>query len=141
MYKALSPSVLEEMEERGDIVVTIKNGWDQGVRWSTKPHNISYCIGTSLERIFTCYISKESATVQITNIEPTKLISANKGLIDAYMYVALKGLMKFAKELNTRRLIIDSYIPASADYMLDLGFSVTSKGLGSGARGCKTLED
>jgi len=139
MYRAFSPTVLKEMEDRGNILVTVKPGWEGGGEWISKPSFISYCIGTGREHIFTCYLSQESKSIQISNMEATKLISDKKALVDAYMYVALKGLVKFARSLNARRLLVDSFIPATADYMLDLGFYVTSKGLSAGARGCKTL--
>jgi len=139
MYKAFGPAVLAEMEERGNILITVKPGWEGGGDWISKPSYISYCMGTNREHIFTCYLSQESKSIQIANMEATKLISDRKGLVDAYVYVALKGLVKFAKSLNASRLLVDSFIPATADYMLDLGFYVTSKGLSAGARGCKTL--
>ena len=139
MYKAFGPAVLAEMEERGNILITVKPGWEAGGDWISKPSFISYCIGTNREHIFTCYISQESKAVQISNMEATKLISDKKALVDAYVYVALKGLVGFARSLDARRLLVDSFIPAAADYMLDLGFYVTSKGLSAGARGCKTL--
>jgi hypothetical protein len=139
MYKAFSPTVLAEMEDRGNILITVKPGWEGGGDWISKPSYISYCIGTEREHIFTCYLSHESKAVQVSNMEATGLISDNKALVDAYMCIALKGLVVFAKSLNARRLLVDSFIPATADYMLDLGFYVTSKGLSAGARGCKTL--
>jgi hypothetical protein len=39
-----------------------------------------------------------------------------------------------------KRLIVDSYIPAAADHMMDLEFSVTARGISAGARGCKILK-
>ena len=139
MYKAFSPSVLAEMEDRGNILITVKPGWEGGGEWIAKPSFISYCIGVEREHIFTCYLSQETKAIQVSNMEATKLISDNKALVDAYMYVALKGLVEFATSQDARRLLVDSFIPASADYMLDLGFYVTSKGLSAGSRGCKTL--
>lgn len=140
MYKSLSPSVLEEMVERGNILVTVKPGWEQTSGWNAKPSFISYTTGYDREHIFTCYFVCDSHSVQITDVEPTKLIYGEKALVDAYMYVTLKGLVEFANNLGANRLIFDSIIPA-ADHMLDLGFNVTSKGISGGSRGCKSLKD
>jgi len=38
-------------------------------------------------------------------------------------------------------LIFDSFIPAAADHMFDLGFNVTCRGICGGSRGCKSLKD
>ena len=141
MYKAFSPSVLEEMEERGDISLTVKSGWEHANKWTAQPFFISYCIGSEREHIFSCYFSQESTVIQITNIEPTKLIADKKALVDAYMYITLKGLIGYAENAGVSRLIIDSYISAAADHMLDLGFYVTPKGISGGSRGCKRLKD
>ena len=143
MYKAFSPSIIEEMEERGNIVITVKPGWEQTQPWSSKPSYISYWLGTHHERIFSCYVAQEktAAVVQVTNMEATKLISDKKALVDAYMYITLKGLIEYAKSAEAERLIVDSYIPAAADHMLDLGFYITPKGsLAGGSRGCKTIK-
>ena len=144
MYKTLSPETLKEMEERGHIMVSFKEGWETCSPWSSKPAYLYYCLGSERERIFTCYISTADATTQITNLEATKVISGEKALVDAYMYVALKGLIRFARNNQSRRLVIDSYISATADYMLDMGFRITAIGSApsvGGARGCKTLKD
>lgn len=143
MYKAFSPSVLKEMEEHGNILITVKSGWEQTNKWSAKPSYVSYCIGAKREHIFSCYMSQETNTIQITNMKATRLISDKKALIDAYMYIALKGLIEFARDTGVERLIVDSPISAAADYMLDLGFYVMPKGKfsTSGSRGCKRLEE
>lgn len=140
MYKSFSPGVLKEMKNRGEIIITIRPGWENAAQWSYIPGFISYCIGQNREHIFSCYISKDTETVQLTNIVPTKLINENKSLIDAYMYVAIKGLMELTEGMGAKRLVIDSLLPAAADHMLDAGFSVTPKGP-VGTRGCKTLKD
>ncbi len=142
MYKAFSPSVLKEMMERGNVLLTVKPGWEGSTPWNPCPSFISYCIGTNREHIFTCYSSQESTVMQITNIEATKLISDKKSLVDAYMYVALKGLLDIAEDKEVKRLIIDSFISSAADHMLDLGFYITPKGAFSstGSRGCKTIK-
>ena len=141
MYKSLSTSVLREMEERGDILVTIKPGWEQSGGWQAKPSFISYAVGYDREHIFGCYFMQENNTIQISDVEPTKLISNEKSLVDAYIYITLKGLIEFANNLGAKRLIFDSLIPAAADHMLDLGFNITSKGISGGTRGCKLLKD
>lgn len=143
MYKTLAPSVIKEMEECGNIVLTIKPGWEQGNLWSARPSYISYCMGTRHEHIFTCYMSQGGETIQLTNMAPTELISNNKALIDAYMHIALKGLIGYAKTQGIKRLIIDSFTSSAADHMLGLGFYVTSKGTfnSSGSRGCKTIKE
>ena len=79
--------------------------------------------------------------MQITNVVATKLIADKKGLVDAYTYIALKGMIEFAKNMKSQRIIVDSYIPSLADYMLDFEFHITPKGLSGGCRGCKILED
>lgn len=143
MFKALPPAVLEEMLEAGEILLTVKAAWEGASVWSAVPNFISYCIGTERTHIFTCYCLREGVTLQLTNMEPTKLISGEKPLVDAYMYVALKGLIEFANSLGIERLIIDSYVPSAADYMLDLGFYITPKGTFSsgGVRGYKILKE
>ena len=142
MYRALSPSVLEEMAGRGNILLTIKHGWEHQTPWTATPSFISYCIGTTREHIFICYSSRESTVMQISNIEATELISDEKSLVDAYMYVALKGLINLAESSRVKRLIVDSFIPSTADHMLDLGFYITPRGSfsGAGSRGCKTIK-
>lgn len=139
MFKTVAPSVLKELSDAGEILLTIKPGWEMAGSWSSKPSHIYYCLGTNRERIFDCYFNHDKNAVQVTNIEAAKLIKGQKSLIDAYMHVALKGLLDLAISLKSKRLIVDSYIPSVADHMFDLGFNVTSKGLQSGARGCKLL--
>jgi len=143
MYKALSPAVVREMGERGEIIVTVKSGWEQSGGWVAKPGFISYCLATTQERIFSCYITYEGDTIQITNLEPTELIAGQKQLVDAYMHVAICGIIKHGLMLRFKRLIVDSHIPAITDHLLDLGFFITAKGAfsGSGARGFKLLEE
>ena len=141
MYKAFAPEIIKKMEENGSIVITIKPGWEHVGNWACAPSNISYWLGSQRERIFTCYLSRESSTVQITNVAATRLIADKKGLVDAYMYLALKGMIEFAKTAGVKRLIVDSFIPALADHMLDQEFHITPKGLSGGCRGCKTLKD
>lgn len=141
MYKSFSPKILEEMKERGDILVTIKRGWEDTGGWDAKPSFISYTIGHDREHIFRCYFMRENDVVQISDVEPTELISGKKALVDAYMYITLNGLIEFANSLGAKRLIFDSFVPAAADHMLDLGFNVTSKGISGGSRGCKSLKD
>jgi len=140
MFKALSPSVIDEMVEAGNITVTIKPGWEDQGHWLAKPANIVYILGYNEEAIFTCYYQRSGSTLQITNVEPAKLIGDRKSLVDAYLYVALKGLVDMANSIKLKRLVIDSYIPALADHMLDLGFNVTARGLASGSRGCRVFE-
>lgn len=137
MYKSLSPAVLREMEERGNVTLTTKPGWEQA--WTMVPSFVSYNIGTQRERIFKCYLSINTGAIQITDIEPTAVINKNKALIDAYMYLAVKGLIRYAISLKARQLVLDSYAPSIADHMLDLGFKVTCRGESLGARGCKSL--
>jgi len=135
MYKSFSPSVLKEMEKRGHIQITAKNGWEQV--WSAQPSFISYCIGNTYERIFSCYYSGYDDQIQITSIEAMDLISKNKGLIDAYMYLAIKGIIRLANNIGVKYVVVDSFISSAADHMLDLGFRV---GLSNGSRGCKKLK-
>lgn len=141
MYKSLSPSVLEEMTKRGSAVITVKGGWETTSAWVSIPGFITYCLGDNREHIFRCYMSRETNTIQITNVEATKLIADKKSLVDAYMYVALKGVIKFAESMRVKRLIFDSYIPSAADHMIDLGFRITSKGLSGGSRGLKMFKE
>ena len=141
MYKSLSASVLKEMTERGNTTITIKAGWETSSAWVSIPGFITYCLGGNLEHIFRCYMSREHDSIQITNVEPTELIADKKALVDAYMYVALKGVVKFAEDMRVKRLIFDSYVPAAADHMIDLGFRITSKGLSGGSRGLKTFKE
>jgi len=140
MFKTLSPTAIEEMDKLGDINISIKSGWEEQGDWQAKPAHVVYWIGYTSEDIFTCYYSRESRTLQITNIEPTSLIGNQKALVDAYLYIAIKGIIGMAEKIRVKRLIIDSFLPPTADHLLDLGFHVTSKGLSSGARGCKDLE-
>jgi len=137
MYKSLSPYVVREMDERGHILLTTKAGWENN--WCAMPSHISYNIGTESEHIFRCYFSQQMGAIQITNVEATDLISDNKALVDAYMYIAIKGMVDFAGTFKVKRLVFDSFIPAAADHMLDLGFYITAKGLDGGSRGYKIL--
>jgi hypothetical protein len=140
MFQALSQKTIEEMDSIGHILITVKSGWETAGTWSSQPHNISYCLGGhSKEHIFTCYILKESATVQVTSIEATELISDKKCLVDAYLVLALKGLMDYAKYICCDRLIVDSWIPSIIDHMLDLGFTTQPRGSFSSIRGIKKL--
>jgi len=126
------------MEELGHIIITAKNGWENV--WNMQPSFISYNIDIASERIFSCYYSKSGNQVQITNLEALKLISDDKAMVDAYLFLAIKGLIRFTNNIGAKRLVVDSFIPAAADHMLDLGFYVVCKGLSNGSRGCKTLE-
>jgi hypothetical protein len=141
MYKSLSSSILKEMLDRGRITVTIKTGWETACSWASMPSYITYCLGGRREHIFSFYLTRGPNTIQMINVESTKLISDKKPLVDAYMYVALRGVIDFAKSLKAKRFIFDSYIPSAADHMLDLGFIVNPKGFNSGGRGLKILKE
>jgi len=128
------------MSSRGHISITVKKGWENVITWSSTPGFISYRLGVNTEHIFSCYITRGEKTVQLSNIEPTELIASQKSLVDAYIYVALKGVISLAGNIGAKRLVLDSSIPAIANHMLDMGFNVTPRGT-SGSRGCKLLED
>ena len=147
MYKAFSPIVIKEMETHGNISLTIKSGWEQVNAWSAKPSHICYWMGDYQEYIFDCYSSQEKTVMEIGNLKATEIISDKDALVDAYMYLTLKGLIDLAEIVGVKRLIVSSYISATADYMLDLGFYVThnkillSGGSSGESRGCKTLKE
>lgn len=140
MYKALSPSVLKEMTDDGLVFLTIQSGWEPSSPWSAKPHHICYQLGTDHEHIFSCYYMLSGRTVRITNIKAAKIISKERALIDAYMYIALKGLIRIAKEMGAVKLVVDSQIPSIADHMLDLGF-ISGAFSTTGCQGFKTLKE
>lgn len=138
MYKACSPTILEDMEKNGKIIISIKEGYEMSGAWTAKPINIFYYIGNIKERIFECYYHERNKVVQITNIKPTQLIADQSNLVDGYMYIVLKGLIEFAKSTNAKKIIVDSKISSITDHMLDLNFESFSVG---GQRACKHLED
>jgi len=141
MYKPLSDEVMRQLEDVGDVVITIKPGWETSGQWTAKPAYINYYRGTMGERIFRCYYDESGDTLSITHVEATKMIGDKKALVDGYLFVALKGLINHASSNGKKRLIVESYIPAIADHMLDLGFSLQPKGLQPGGYGCKLLKE
>lgn len=138
MFKSLAPSVFKEMSEAGAIVITIKRGWEDAGDWSAKPCFINYCIGNSMERVFSCYISYSNKAAQVTDIKPTDLISSQKSLVDAYLHIAIVGVERYIRAMRMRRLVVDSSLPCMVDHLLDLGFEITRRG--NGSRGLKSLD-
>jgi hypothetical protein len=131
------------MNEVGAVSITIAKGWENAGSWSSIPAFIAYWLGPESEHIFSCYYTRGRKTLQLTDLEATGLIKDKKALVDAYLYVAIKGIINNAKTMGLQRLIIDSYIPSVVDHMLDLGFRITPKSAfgAAGGRGCKILED
>lgn len=124
MYRSISPLVLKELEESGDVVFSVKNvQFAQSTPWVSVPHKISFLIGPECEHIFDCLIQKYDNQIYVSQIEIAGLLrKEEQGLVDAYLYLTIKKLIKFAKVLGKSQLIIDSYIPSTAEHLLDLGF-------------------
>ncbi len=144
MYQALPDSILEKMRDEGRVDVKIKKGWETAgpSSWQSIPHDISYGYGDYQEKVFTCYISVDGNTAQITNIEPTEIIKDKRKLVDAYMYVVIYGLIGYCKVIGKKRLIIDSWEPSVIDHMVDHGFYISPKGIDNGGgRGFLALEE
>jgi hypothetical protein len=140
MFKTFGSDVIDEMVESGSISISIKEGWEIANRWNSTPAFITYCMGMGfVERVFSCYYTVEGNTLQVDNIEATEIIANRKALVDAYLYVALKGLIEFAQSRGHKRLVVDSHIPYIIDHLIELKFSASSKGLMAGGRGSITL--
>ena len=142
MYQALSPKVLEEMSEVGMAVITVKEGWEGVGNWSSKPSWISYCLGHhTQEHIFSCYVTKENRVLQVSNIEATELIADKKCLVDAYLMVALLGLIDHGRMVGCKMLVIDTWLGCAIDHMLDLKFNIQKSMTFCSIRGHKNLEE
>ena len=129
MYKQLKLSAVKELEESGLIVLTIKDGWEHsGVRQAL-PYNINYQIGVDSERIFSCYVHMYGETIEVTNIEPTSIISDHKNLVDAYLGIAIQGVIDYAESMGRSRIIVSSCITSAPEHMADKGFTLVPKGL------------
>lgn len=129
MYKQLSSTAVKELEESGCIILTIKAGWEPGSVRQALPYNINYQIGVDLERIFRCYLHIYEETVEVTNVEPAPMISDQENLVDAYLGIAIQGIVKYAKSLSKSHVVISSRIPSAAEHLADKGFTLVPRGL------------
>jgi len=128
MYRAIAPSVLKELEEIGEEIFSVKNTAGRGpddTPWLTMPFKISFLIGTESEHIFDCFIQKYDSQMYVNHVEPAGILrSGEPGLIDAYLYLTIKKAIRFAQAQSKTQLIFDSYIPATAEHLVDLGFEL-----------------
>lgn len=135
MYQALSPSVIEDLEKQGEVVFTLKTMKDipadqVNSPWRTIPHKISFQIGTEEEHIFNCWVQIYDGTMNVSHIETAGMLKTEeRGLVDAYLYLTIKGAIDHARSIHLHRLVIDSYLSATAEHLADLGFELFPGGL------------
>lgn len=126
MFKQLAPSVIEKMKEEGRVVLTVKNGWETSTELNSIPYKINLYIGNQVEHLFNCYLylQKHGSTILISNIIPSSSVGTQKNIIDGYLYLAIDGLIKFAKTNKKNRIIVDTYIECAADHLPHYGFKL-----------------
>jgi hypothetical protein len=127
MFKQLSPSVIEKMKKDGRIILTIKSGWERVTTMSAAPYKINLYIGRQMEHLFNCYLQMYGSTVVVSNIEPSLQATTQKGILDGYLYLAIDGLIKFAKTHDKKRMIVDTTIKCAADHLPHYGFKLFSE--------------
>lgn len=126
MFKQLAPAIVEKMKEDGRVVLTVKNGWEATTELNSIPYKINLYIGNKVEHLFDCYlyIQKHGSTILISNITPSPSVGAQKNVIDCYFYLAVDGLIKFAKTYKKNRIIVDTDIECAADHLPHYGFKL-----------------
>jgi hypothetical protein len=127
MFKQLSPSVTEELKGDGRVVLTVKGGWETATMINSIPYKINLYIRTNVEHMFNCYLQDYSSTLLISNITPAPAIAAQKSIIDSYLYIAINGLIQFAKMRDKNRVIVDTTIKCAADHLPHYGFKLFSE--------------
>lgn len=127
MFKQLSPSVTEELKVDGRVVLTVKSGWETASMINSIPYKINLYIGTDVEHMFNCYLQDYSSTLLASNITPAPAIAAQKSIIDSYLYLAIDGLIHFAKMHDKNRVIVDTTIKCAADHLPHYGFKLFSE--------------
>lgn len=129
MFKPLSIPAFKDLRNAGYVIILVKKGWEARP-WSSCPHNVYFRIATDQEKIFTCYVSVENGfgkTMTISNVEPTSLIKGETSLVDAYLRIAIEGMIEHAQNLSMGRLVLMSPLTLAIDHMLDLGFRFTGR--------------
>ncbi len=124
MFKQLSQSVIEKMKEDGRIMLTVKRGWETATSTNPIPYKINLFIDNQLEHLFNCYLQIYDSAVIISDIIPTPYVSHQKNLIDGYLYIAIDGLVKFAKRQKKKRVVVDTNISCAADHLPHYGFKL-----------------
>jgi hypothetical protein len=127
MYKPLSPSVLKELEEQG-LAMYVPEGETKA--WTPTPHRVYFMIGIEREHIFDCSILEYDNTIHIANVETADFLKKEeRGLIEAYLYLAIKGAIRQAKssikDKDGVKLIFDSYISSTPECLANLGFDIS----------------
>jgi len=126
MYKALSPSVLKELENQG-IVMYISEGKPKA--WVATRYRVYFIIGSDREHIFNCLIQEYDNTVHVSDVETSDFLKKEEqGLVEAYLYLAIKGAIRYVR-LATRnkeevKLIFDSYLTPTPECLSELGFKI-----------------
>ena len=124
MFKQLSPSIMEKMKTDGRIVLTVKSGWETATEMDALPYKINLYMKNETEHLFNCYLQINVSTIAATNITPSSSISGQKNIIDCCLYLAIDGLVKFAKIHRKNRIIIDTNLRCAADHLPHYGFEL-----------------
>jgi len=127
MFKQLSPAIIEKMKEDGRVILTVKKGWETATSIHAIPYKINLYIGNNMEHLFDCYLQIYGSTIVISDIRSSSIIADKKNLVDGYLYLAINGLMKFAKAHDKNRMIVDTEIKYAADHLPHYGFKLISE--------------
>lgn len=124
MFKQLSQSVVEKLRNDSRVVLTIKKGWETSTTINSIPYKINLYMGTDVEHMFDCYLLEYGSTLLISNITPAYSIGTQKNIIDSYLYLAIDGLIQFAKMSKKDRVIVSTTIKCAADHLPHYGFKL-----------------
>lgn len=131
MYKSLDENETKNFEEILELSLTFKQEWEGAAinTWASVPSHIIGRVGQEAQELFECYSSTYDGNLDILQLRTTDwLDKQHKGLIDLYLKLAIKMLVKYAKNGYYKRLIIASYIPSAFEHLVDFDFSLRKGG-------------
>ena len=112
------------MKTDGRIVLTVKTGWEMASKMESLPYKINLYMENQTEHLFDCYLQAYGNTIMVSNITPASSISAQKNIIDCYLYLTIDGLIKFAKMHEKSRIIVNTDLKCAADHLPHYGFKL-----------------
>lgn len=125
MYQELDKASREEIENSGEIFITIKPGWEQAGGWSDTPYLIKFAIATERFEVFRCYVQMYSETMAFTDIHIGKdLEDAEPGRIEVYARLALEAIIEHADLAGKLHLMVDTTVPQFLEWFIDHKFNI-----------------
>lgn len=126
MIQIMSLEEQKELENAGEIIISVKNGWS-AAPWSPTPYSIYYSWGYhEREIIFECYLTYNYSTLTVTNITESKWLKEQNDLplTDFLACLTVRALKEHARLLNKDIICADTKISLFVDHFINEGFTI-----------------